>query len=960
MHLFQSLLSAGLSILFITQVSAQNNPVLNVKSYKLENGFTVFLNEDPTASKVFGAVMVNAGSKNESPDATGMAHYLEHLLFKGTDKLGTTDYQKEKPYLDSIVVLYDQLAATSIPEEKMAIQKSINNLAVKASAYGLPNEFDKLLKSIGGTEMNAFTSPDMTFYHNSFPAHEINKWLDIYSARFQNPIFRSFQSELEVVYEEKNRSTDNFTFRIFEKFQSMMLPGHPYGQWSTIGKTEHLKNPQLSKMYDFFHKNYVPANMALILSGNFKSEEVIPLIKQKFGVLKAEPFTPVKLPPPTPIQGVQTEYVNYTPVKVGLIGFQTVPQNHPDRAALNVCEVLLYNESETGYLNKLQTNNEIMFGGAFSIAYTDAGCSFAFFVPKIFSSYKKAETKVLGGYDFVKEGKFSDAELLSVKSNLVKTFQQELENVEDRGVMIGQAFNSGMPWEEHLAYPQKVNNTTREEVMRVAQKYFGNNYVRLISSTGSGKTPKLEKPPYKAVVAEQKGKSAYAADFEKLPSMNFTPKFIDFKKDVEQLNITGGHTMYAVKNPVNDLFYLDIRFRTGNLKNPALETATDFISYCGAGTYDLNGLKTAFAALGSTYSLSCEDNALVLHLEGKETSVAQSLELVNLILTDPKAGEKSKSILLNGLQTERKFEKSTPDFMGRALVDYAVLGKESSYLKRETASQIQAGNEAGWISIFTHAASKFSADILYTGNKNAKEISELIESKLKLTTIPQSDEIVYIEGNAVAKNTIYFVNDKKAVQSQVYFYVPGEKTGNEKYADMTAFNEYFSGGFSGLMLQEIREYRSLAYATGGRYGIAPVSGKNGRLITYIGCQADKTAEACEVMVSLIKNMPLKEERMGDMKQALQIKAGNSYPEFRELASTVVDYKRKGYNEDPNQKAFQEYNNFSSAVLNQFYQSHIQGKPYVITIYGDKSRIDLEKLKALGDVVELKTSDFIVF
>ena len=105
---------------------------------------------------------------------------------------------------------------------------------------------------------------------------------------------------------------------------------------------------------------------------------------------------------------------------------------------------------------------------------------------------------------------------------------------------------------------------------------------------------------------------------------------------------------------------------------------------------------------------------------------------------------------------------------------------------------------------------------------------------------------------------------------------------------------------------------------------------------------------------------LKEERMGDMKQALQIKAGNSYPEFRELATTVVDYKRKGYNEDPNQKAFAEYNNFSSAVLNQFYQSHIQGKPYVITIYGDKSRIDLDKLKALGDVVELKTSDFIVF
>lgn len=959
MYSLKHFISIVISVLFINQVYAQNQ-ALKVQSYKLDNGFTVFLNEDPSASKVFGAVMVNAGSKNEFPEATGMAHYLEHLLFKGTNVMGTTDFEKEKPYLDSIVDLYDQLAVAPSAEQKITIQKSINALAIKASEFGLPNEFDKLLRSIGSTGINAFTSTDMTFYHNSFPAQELNKWLDIYSTRFQNPIFRSFQSELEVVYEEKNRAADNFTFKIFEKFQSLMFPGHPYGEWSTIGKTEHLKNPQLSKMYAFFNAHYVADNMALILSGNFKTADAIPLIKEKFGVLKAGPYTPTKLAPPKPINGVQTEYVNYTPIKVGLVGFQTAPINHPDRATLDVCEYLLYNDTETGYLNKLQTNNELMFGGSFSLPYTDAAASFLFFVPKLFTSFKAAETKVMGGFTYLKEGQFTDAELNAVKANLAKSFQQELESLESRGIMIGRAFNVGMTWEEHLQYPEKIKNITREEVIRVAQKYYGDNYVRLISNTGSGKSEKLQKPPYKAVVADQKGKSTYAEHFAQLPTMPATPKFIDLKNDVKQMDIEGGHTVYAVQNPVNDLFYLEIRFRTGGLKNPTLETATDFINYCGAGSYDLNGLKTAFANINCTYSLDCEDNHTSIFFEGGESSLVACLELANLILTDPKPTDKSKSILLNGLQADRKIEMKTPDAMGRALMLYAVNGKSSPMLTRESEKQIKATSTDVWVSTFKNITSTYSADILFTGNTDVQQLAASIKEKLKLTTTPKSDDLVYLEGQPVTQNTIYFVNDKNAVQSQVYFYVPGEKTGIEVYPEMTAFNEYFAGGFSGLVLQEIREYRSLAYSTGGRYGIASVNGKNGRLVTFIGCQADKTDEAAEVMVSLIQNMPLKEDRMADLKQALQIKACNSYPEFTALASTVVDYTRKGYSEDPNKNAYEKYNNFSSQVLTQFYESHVKNKPYVITVYGDKSRIDMAKLAKLGKVVELKLSDVAVF
>ena len=144
--------------------------------YTLRNGMTVILNEDHNESSVFGAIAVKGGGKQDPKDATGIAHYLEHMLFKGTSELGTVDYEVEKVLLDSIEILYDQLGTISNNDQRLSIQKKINKLNVKASEYAIPNEFDRLVESIGGTGVNAFTNDDMIVYISSFPGHQINKW----------------------------------------------------------------------------------------------------------------------------------------------------------------------------------------------------------------------------------------------------------------------------------------------------------------------------------------------------------------------------------------------------------------------------------------------------------------------------------------------------------------------------------------------------------------------------------------------------------------------------------------------------------------------------------------------------------------------------------------------------------------------------------------------------------------
>ena len=259
---------------------------LDVEIYTLENGLTVMLNEDRNETSVFGAVVIDGGGKRDPSDATGIAHYLEHVLFKGTSKMGTTNYAKEKVYLDSIEVLYDELSKKEDKKTRLKIQRHINDLSLKASEYAIPNEFTRLIEGMGGTGLNAGTGYDFIYYFNSFPSAQIEKWVDLYSHRFLDPVFRLFQSELETVYEEKNRAMDN-PFRVFnETSRKYFFKNHPYGQQTILGSVEHLKTPSLSKMKEYYNKYYVPNNMHLLIAGDFDKRDVKKLIKDKFGKLK--------------------------------------------------------------------------------------------------------------------------------------------------------------------------------------------------------------------------------------------------------------------------------------------------------------------------------------------------------------------------------------------------------------------------------------------------------------------------------------------------------------------------------------------------------------------------------------------------------------------------------------------------------------------------------------------------
>ena len=944
-----------LSVLFLNTNAQQAK--LKVTTYKLDNGLTVILNEDHTKPEVFGLVAVKVGSKNDPADATGLAHYQEHMLFKGTEDLGTTNWENEKPFITKIFQLYDTLGATNDEVKRAIIQKEINELTLAAGEYAIPNEFDKILKGIGGTDMNANTSMDRTVYFNAFPPNQLDKWLELYSHRFLKPVFRLFQSELEVVYEEKNLYSDNFITSILENFQKNFYKKHPYGQQTTIGTVEHLKNPSLTKMYDFFKTYYVANNMALVLSGDFNPDEAKKMIQEKFSQLptgKIPDFPEFK---EAEFVGREEITLKLSPIKLGLYGFRAPKNGNDDEIAFEICNAILSNEDQTGLLDQLMLDNKLLAAQVFNIPGNDYSSSIIFSVPKILGqSLESAETLIMNEIHRLAIGDFSETLLENAKLNIIKQFQQQLESNESRAVLIAELYAQNRDVNSINDLIDKVKGISVENIILVSEKYYGANYLAFQSKMGFPKKKKLEKPDYKPVAPKKDAKSPYLEQFEKIPASKPITHFVDFNKDLTYAKLKENVELYVVKNPVNEIFTIKFKFGVGKYNNPSLAYATQLMNFAGSYHYTLKDIKTAFSSLGCSYSISCDDSYTYVELTGFDNKLKESIDLLKELFVAPNIDKEKSKVILNGEMSTRKMEKSEPDNVARALFDYVRYGDKSESLNRLSIKEISKLNTDTLVKEFLDAI-KYDVAIHYAGNAEVNDLKSYLLDCLDLGYEFQkgTSPIVNVP-NEYNKPQIYFVDKKNALQSKIYLFTNSEKFELSQVSYINAFNQYFSGDFSGLVLQEIREYRSLAYGAGARYVMPEKAGYNSSFYGYVGTQDDKTMEAIDVFTNLIKSMPEKSERIENIKVFLEEASSVAYPFFRDLSETVESWKRKGYTEDPSIKMIEVYKRLTFNDITDFYKKNIQSKPIIYSIVGDKKRIDMDALAKYGEIVFVKQND----
>lgn len=945
-------------LLFLQISNAQSTG--EFKTYKLKNGLTVVLDQDLTQTMVFGLVAVNAGSQDEEPNATGIAHYLEHMLFKGTQTLGTSNWEKEKPLIDEVSKLYDELQTANTDEEVKEVYKKINDASQKASEYAIANEFSKLIQQMGGVALNASTSYDFTNYFNAFPPNQLERWVDLYAHRFQKPVFRLFQTELETVYEEKNRADDNPNRAYFDAMRKAIYGDHPYGR-SIIGFTEHLKKPWMSKMNDFFEKWYVPSNMLLVLSGNFDMVKAEELVTQKFGVWEAKQTPQRDYLKIKPFKGKITKKVKVTRFLRGELIYRGVAdKNLNEILALDVASEILSNSAQTGLLDKLSLDGDVMFVGANHME-SKGGTTFQISYAPLFDSnqrrqlsFSSAEKQIETKLKSLKNGAYENWLLEQVKANMVKDYKLMMESPIRRALALQDCFITGKKFETVFDFEERLKKITKNEIANAVKKYINNDYLAFYSYKGESDKDKIEKPSFDPVKPKEHEPSEYAKRFLKIPATQAKYNFVEANKEVVAIPFQDKVNLFYVNNKKNDIFTMNVVFHIGTHKLPKLDYAVALMNNAGVmAQYKPDELRKEMGKLGLTYQFSVSQDYTTLQLEGREDKLAEACQLISRLMLLPKIEDKSLDRIMGSQYYNRMLEKEIAGSQANALREYILYGEKSRAIDRIPIKELLSISPSELTGVFNMAMS-YNADIHYYGKLSVGQVRYILKNNLAFASNRiQGTSPELKPKKEYNENTIFLVRNRKASQSQIFLYVPGSPISIEKRPIANAFNQYFGGGFNGLMMKEVREYRSLAYSAGASVGMPLIPSWNSYLVGSIGTQADKTVESIEVVSNLLNNMPEYKDRMDGLKDYLLNSSYLTRPSDRNLSYSIYNWSLSGYKEDPTKFNLPYYKNMTFEDIVNFYKQELKGKPYVIGIVGDTRKIDEKELAKYGKVKRIR-------
>lgn len=946
-----------LSLLSAVTISAQGS--MDVKTFTLSNGMEVWINEDHSLPKAYGAVVVKAGAR-DCP-GTGIAHYFEHIMFKGTEKIGTLDYAAEKPYLDSIALLYDRLSEAPMVE-RATIQKEINRLNIAASRYAVPNEFNNLIMACGGSHLNAYTSNDVTVYHNEFVSAYFEQWAELNSERLIDPVFRLFQGELETVYEEKNRSESNEMSAFAQMLSSEGYKGSPY-QYPIIGTTENLKTPRLSQMADFFKKFYVAGNMGLMLTGDIDAKTALPVLERTFGRIRSGAVERSVISKLEPFEGreVVRALVKMPIVKISALCFRGPSKKDADSLPMSLMAFMLNNSEGIGLLDKLTTDKKILAAICMfpDLAFEEAGLFPILIMPKLlFQRNQKAEAKVFAVLDQIKRGDFSEEFFESCKMTYKKHLITQIETLSGRMNEMINAYSQGRTWKETLREIEAIDSLTKDDMLALANKYFTDNCLIIRKKYGDPEKDNLQKPPYDKITPNNDASSAYADAFRAEAEKVELPRiYLDFEKDARQTDIIPLVHLYSIDNPLNDVFRLTLEYPVGTLEYPALERVASYLTLLGTKSMDYEEHRSKLQTLGGSLSITAERNKFTIRTTGFDKYFEETVALVFDLLQNP-AGDKSKlSILKESELSDRIMRKRDLSELDNALVQYVVYGDGSSYLQDKGKLDVDT------ILSLLKEVQKFECDIHYSGSLPDEKIVPTLKGWMT-PEIERKAHPYYFVQDVVFKEgpTVYCIPKKKSAQTRIEALVQSDQLADipTRYTS-TIVGDYFGGGMSSVLFQEIREFRSLAYSTNATI-MKPYYCEGGDIQSYlrafVGTQGDKTIDAMSVLDTLIHHLPISEERFLTTQKKMWSDIIANYPSFRSLSIEIATNRRAGFSSDPTVVDYQVLEQIKIDDLDAFWKRHVSNHNIIWTVVGDPDKIGIENLQKFGTVIQLKPGDVI--
>lgn len=934
-----------------------SNDPMNTRFYTLKNGFTVILTENIIEPRVTAQIAVRAGSNNDPSTHTGLAHYLEHLLFKGTDKIGTSDWESEKVLLDQIEERYETYTRETDVAKRRSIYKEIDSLSVEASRYSVANEYDKLMAAIGSKGTNAHTWFNETVYKEDIPSSSIDKFLMIQAERFRHPVFRLFHTELETVYEEKNMSIDNDGKRAFEVLLDRLFPKTNYGQQTTLGSVEHLKNPSLKVIRSFYDTYYVANNMAIVLAGDFDSDEMIKKVDRYFGDFPSGmPVSdndvledPIQQSVVLDVFGPSAQYV--------MLGYRVGKSTSREALLADVTSSLLSN-GKAGLIDlNLSQKQLVLRAGANINQQKDYGFFTLYGYPKQGQELEDVRALLLEQIELLKRGEFDASLIEAIRANSTLSFLQGLDNNTARTQHLVTDFirTKSAGWDQEVGYLDALAKVTKQEIVDFAKAFFKDNYVVVNKKQGeSGDIVKVEKPPITAVHTNADKQSAYLNEIVAMPSLPVQPEWLDYKRDIQRAK-SGKTDVLYVQNKDNQIFRQTFLFDMGSWNSKLLPLAGSYLSYLGTDEMTASQVQEAFYKLASNYSINIGNEETRITLTGLQENYEETMSLLTDLLKNCKVDEAALDNLKKDVLQQRQNNKSNKRNIMQGLMNYAAYGAKNPFNDQLSTAELMAITGDELVAQLHNLLDYEHKVIAYSPlglEQYTAALSQHHTSPVSYISIPAKRQYTRLDQQ---ENTVLFAN-YDMVQADISWYRKGSDYQADKEASVALFNSYFGGGMGSIVFQNLREAKGLAYTTYATY--SPPAKKEDPFVVsaFIGTQSDKVNDAVEGMNILLDVLPRSEKAFDTAKKSFLSNIETQRIKKDGIIFSYLQNLKKGIDHDRRKTWYDQVKTMRFADIENIHQTELANKPYTYCIVASEKNITDEQLGNIGKLTKLSLEE----
>jgi len=925
----------------------ENDPS-NARIYTLNNGLKVYLAQNRDEPRIQTYIPVRTGSNNDPEDNTGLAHYLEHMLFKGTSKIGSYNWEQEKVLLQQISDLYEKHKLEQDPDKKASIYKQIDSVSYIASQYAVANEYDKMISSLGATGTNAHTWFDETVYKNNIPSNELEKWMYIESERFSELTLRLFHTELEAVYEEFNRAQDNDFRLIHYALMKNLFPTSHYGTQTTIGTSEHLKNPSMVAITNYYNKYYVPNNMAVVLVGDFEFEPTIKMVDKYFGHYKkaAEPDHYVANEPK--LKGIKTINVSSPSAERFQFAYRVGGSKTKDALLVQVMDMILNNR--TAGLIDLNINQKQLAQSAGSNTQIMKDYSAHIFSgsPKKGQSMDEVKDLLLQQIEKIKTGDFDEWMISAVVNDLKKNWQAVIENSNALATTMYDSFIQEMSWEQTISELDEMSKITKADLMKFANDNYGDNYVIVYKNQGENKDlVRVENPGITPISLNRENESQFYKDFQKMTEEPIQPVFVDFDKSIKTETLKGSK-FSSIQNVTNDLSTVYYISEIGADNDKRLPLAMNYLDYLGTSKYSPEDLKKEFYKIGIDFGVNAGSERSFVSIRGLQENLADGIRLFEHLLSDAKADREAYQNYVDKIIKSRNDAKVQKNSIQNALNQYAMYGPENRFRDQLSEAELRAIDPAELVQILKEFLN-YPHQIFYYG----KDASAAKEALSKYHNFGNGKKIpaAKVYPQPMTDGKIFFA-PYDMVQAEISLRAREGLFDKDLLTPSGVFNEYFGSGLSSIVFQEIRESKSLAYSAYSVYSNSDRHDKYNYVVAYVGTQANKLPQAVDALKELMNDMPKAENQFNNSKNAALKKIATRRYTKSSIFFYQLNLKDRGIDYDINRDIYTATEKLTMKDLENFFNSHIKGKHFNVGLIGNKENLDWEAVQSMGDVKEL--------